>query len=138
VNGVACILVPKSFTVLAFLEGVFILGCIGTVYGLTRQWQLPWPAPALATAAVAIGANLIVYNEHANLPEVYMLWPTAMSMYCFGKAAPTFQGPRVVLAGVSAEPRRCSSPQGWHRCWRKRHGCSSCGRWGAACLGDSC
>jgi hypothetical protein len=54
-------LVPKSFTVLAFLEGVFILGCIGTVYGLTRQWQLPWPAPAPATAAVAIGANLIVY-----------------------------------------------------------------------------
>jgi len=112
VNGVACILVPKSFTVLAFLEGVFILGCIGTVYGLTRQWQLPWPAPALATTAVAIGANLIVYNEHGNLPEVYMLWPTAMSMYCFGKAAPTFQGPWVVLAGVSAGAATLFKPTG--------------------------
>jgi hypothetical protein len=37
VNAVAFLLVPKSFTVLACLEGAFILGCIGTVYGLTRQ-----------------------------------------------------------------------------------------------------
>jgi hypothetical protein len=61
---------------------------------------------------VAIGANLIVYNEPGNLPEVYMLWPTAMSMYCIAKAAPTFQGSWVVLAGVSAGAATLFKPTG--------------------------
>jgi hypothetical protein len=112
VNAVAFRLVPKSFTMLACLEGVFVLGCIWTVYGLTRQWQLPWPAPALAATAVATAANLATYNEHGNLPEVYMLWPAAMSMYCFGKAAPTFQGRWVVLAGVGTGVATLFKPTG--------------------------
>src|SRR5262249_55274724 len=99
VNAVVFLFFPKSFTALACTEGVFILGCIGTVYLLTRQWGMPWPVALLATAAAAASCNLAYYNEHGNLSEIYLLWPATLSMYFFGKAAPTFRGTWVFLAG---------------------------------------
>jgi hypothetical protein len=38
VNTLVFLLFPKNFTALAWLEGLFNLGCIGTVYLLMRQW----------------------------------------------------------------------------------------------------
>jgi hypothetical protein len=38
VDALVFLLFPKSFTALAWMEGIFILGCIGTVYLLMRQW----------------------------------------------------------------------------------------------------
>jgi hypothetical protein len=38
VNALVFLLFPKSFTALTAMEGIFILGCIGIVYSLMRQW----------------------------------------------------------------------------------------------------
>jgi len=91
---------PKSFTALAIVEGVFILGCIATVYGMLRRWGAPRLAAALATSCVAVAANLLVYNQQGTYTEIYLLWPAALSMYFFSKAPPNFQGASVFLAGV--------------------------------------
>jgi hypothetical protein len=91
VDALVFLLFPKSFTALAWMEGIFILGCIGTVYLLMRQWGGPWLVASLATASVAVASNLLYYNEYGNLSEMYMLWPATLSMYFFSKASPTFQ-----------------------------------------------
>jgi hypothetical protein len=106
------LLFPKSFPALACLEGLFTLGCLGTVYGLTRQWGLPWAASWLATGSAAVASNLAYYTEHGTFPEVYLLWPATMSMYCFGKAAPIFRGPWIVLAGVCTGVASLFKPTG--------------------------
>lgn len=103
---------PKSFTALAVLEGLVTLGCIGTVSALTRQWGMPWAATRVATGSVAIAANLAYYTEHGVFPEVYLLWPATLSMYYFGKAAPSFRGRWVVLAGVCAGVASLFKPTG--------------------------
>src|SRR5262245_43797789 len=100
VNALVFLLFPKSFTALACAEGIFILGCIGTVYLLARQWGMPWLVTLLATASAAASCNLAYYNQHGNLTEIYLLWPATLSMYFFGKAAPTFRGTCVFLAGL--------------------------------------
>jgi 4-amino-4-deoxy-L-arabinose transferase-like glycosyltransferase len=100
VNALVFLLFPKSFTALAWMEGIFILGCIGSAYLLMRQWGGPWLVAALTTASVAVASNLLYYNEHGNLTEIYMLWPATLSMYCFSKASPTFQGKWIFLAGL--------------------------------------
>jgi hypothetical protein len=91
---------PKSFPALAVAEGVCILGCIATVYGMLRRWGAPRLAAGLATSCVAVAANLLVYNQQGTYTEIYLLWPAALSMYFFSKAAPGFQGASVFLAGV--------------------------------------
>lgn len=100
INALIFSFAPKNFTALAIAEGIFILGCIGTVYALARQVNMPWHATVLATASVAIIANIAFYNEHGNLTEMYLMWPAALSMYCFVKAGPSFRGKWVLLAGV--------------------------------------
>jgi hypothetical protein len=90
---------PRSFLALAVAEGVFIFGCIVTVYKLLRLWGAPRPAAALATSAAAIAANLLVYNEQGTNTEIYLLWPAALSMYLFSKTAPRFRGVWLFLAG---------------------------------------
>ena len=90
---------PKSFTALAFTEGVFVLGCIGFVYLLFRQWRAPLLSAVLSTMTAAIATNLTFYNERGNLTEIYLLWPTILSMYFFSKASPNWVGGWVLLAG---------------------------------------
>ena len=55
---------------------------------------------ALTTVSVAIASNLLFYNQHGNLTEIYLLGPATLSMYCFSKASPTFQGKWIFLAGL--------------------------------------
>jgi hypothetical protein len=100
VNALVFFLFPKSFTALAWMEGIFILGCIGTIYLLIRQWGGPWRVAALTTAWVAVASNLRYYNQHGNFTEIYTLWPATLSMYCFSKASPTFHGKWIFLAGL--------------------------------------
>jgi Dolichyl-phosphate-mannose-protein mannosyltransferase len=112
VNALVFLLFPKSFTALAWMEGVFILGCIATIYLLMRQWGGPWLVAALATASVAVTSNLLYYNQHGNYTELYMLWPAALSMYCFSKASPTFQGKWIFLAGFFSGVASLFKPPG--------------------------
>jgi Dolichyl-phosphate-mannose-protein mannosyltransferase len=90
---------PKNFTALAFSEGIFVLGCLGTIYFLMRRCGAPRLVAALAAASAAVACNLQVYNEHGNLTEIYLLWPATLSMYYFIRSAPSFRGGNVFLAG---------------------------------------
>ncbi len=92
-------LFPKSFLALAIVEGIFVLGCIGTVYLLIRQCGAPRLAALFATATASVAGNLVAFNEGGNLTEIYLLWPATLSMYFFSKAGPRFQGKWIVLAG---------------------------------------
>jgi Dolichyl-phosphate-mannose-protein mannosyltransferase len=112
VNALMFLLFPKSFTALAWMEGIFILGCIGTVHLLVRQWGGPWRVAALATASVAVTSNLRYYNQQGNYTEIYMLWPAALSTYCFSKASPTFQGKWILLAGFFSGVASLFKPPG--------------------------
>jgi hypothetical protein len=112
VNALVFLLFPKNFTALAWLEGLVTLGCIATVYLLMRQWGGPWLAAALATASVAVASNLFYYHEGGNLTEIYLLWPATLSMYCFSKASPTFQGKWVLLAGFCSGVASLFKPVG--------------------------
>jgi hypothetical protein len=112
VNALVFLLFPKSFIALAWMEGIFILGCIGTIYLLMRQWGGPWLVAALATASVAVASNLRYYNQHGNYTEIYMLWPAALSMYCFSKGSPTLQGNWIFLAGFFAGVASLFKPPG--------------------------
>lgn len=74
---------PGSFTALAVVEGIFILGCITTIYLLMRRWGAPRHVACLAAGATAIASNLNAFNRNGNLTEIYVLWPAALSMYFF-------------------------------------------------------
>lgn len=112
VNALVFLLFPKSFITLACLEGIFILGCIGTIYLLMRQWGGPWLVAVLATASVAVASNLLYYNQYGNYTEIYTLWPAALSMYCFSKGSPTLQGKWIFLAGFFAGVASLFKPPG--------------------------
>ena len=99
VNALVFYLFPKSFTALAFVEALYNLGCIGTVYLLMRQLGGPVIVASLATASVSVASNLFYYQYGGNFTEVYLLWPATLSMYFFSKASPAFQGRWVLLAG---------------------------------------
>jgi hypothetical protein len=112
VNALVFLLFPKNFTVLAWQEGLFNLGCIGTVYLLMRQWGGPWLVASLATASVAVASNLFYYHAAGNLTEIYLLWPATLSMYFFSKASPTFQGKWIFLAGFCSGVASLFKPVG--------------------------
>jgi hypothetical protein len=103
---------PKSFTALACVEGVFMLGCAATIYVLMRQWGAPKQLAWIATFAAAVACNLEFYNELGNLTNIYVLWPAVMSMYCFARAKPKFQGKWIFLAGVSSGVAALFNPVG--------------------------
>jgi Dolichyl-phosphate-mannose-protein mannosyltransferase len=99
VNALIFHLFPKSFTALTFVEALYNLGCIATVYLLIRQLGAPLIVASFATASVSIASNLFFYHYGGNFTEVYLLWPATLSMYFFSKASPAFQGKWVLLAG---------------------------------------
>lgn len=92
----------NSFTVLAVIEGIFIIGCITTIYAIMRQFGAPVHSIFLATTACAVMANLEYFNGHGNLTEIYVLWPTALSMLMFARALPDFRSGQLILAGFFA------------------------------------
>jgi Dolichyl-phosphate-mannose-protein mannosyltransferase len=99
VNALVFYLFRKSFTALAFVEALYNLGFIGTVYLLMRQLGGPLIVASLATASVSVASNLFYYQYGGNFTEIYLLWPATLSMYFFSKANPAFQGRWVLLAG---------------------------------------
>src|SRR5262249_41672678 len=90
---------PKDFTALAVVEGIFVLGCVATVYLLLRHWGAPRLVASLSGGAAAIACNLEAFNELGNLTEVYLLWPATLSMYCFTRSGARFERRCVVMAG---------------------------------------
>jgi hypothetical protein len=91
---------PNTFKTLAFVEGIFIIGTIVTVYLIMRRCGAPFLAAVLATLAAAIACNLKAFNEHGTYTEIYLLWPATLSMYFFVRAGPRFQGKFIFLAGL--------------------------------------
>ena len=83
---------PKSFTALAVVAGIAIIGCVTTVYAIMRQIGAPTTSVLLATAACAIMSNLEYFNQGGNLTEVYVLWPASLSMLMFARALPNPRG----------------------------------------------
>jgi Dolichyl-phosphate-mannose-protein mannosyltransferase len=79
-------LFPDNFGALAVLEGVWVALCHWSIFTLLRQFGAPWDAAAVATAASAVACNLLYYNEHGVITEIYVLGPAALSMVCFVKA----------------------------------------------------
>jgi len=112
VNALGFLLSSKSFIVLAWIEAIVILGCIGTIYLLLRLWGAPWLVAALGAASTAVVSNLLYYNQRGNYTEIYTLWPAAVSMYCFSKAHPTFQGKWLLLAGFFSGVAALFKPPG--------------------------
>ncbi len=102
VNALVFWLGLKSFSALAVLEGLFILGCIATIYTIMRQFGAPTISIFLATTACAIMANLEYFNGHGNLTEIYVLWPSALSMLKFARALPDLRSGQLILAGFFA------------------------------------
>jgi hypothetical protein len=94
---------PGSFTALAVVEGLSILGCAATVYFLMRCWGAPRLVACLAAGATAIASNLNAFSgggNSGNLTELYILWPAVLSMYCFSRFGEQFTSGSVLAAGV--------------------------------------
>ncbi len=139
VSALVFTLFPKSIIALAWMESIFILGCIGTTYVLMRLWGVPGLVAALGTASVAVASNLLYYNQFGNYTEIYMLWPAALSMYCFSKANPTFQGKWLFLAGFfSGVASLFISRPDCLQCWPRQLLWSCCGRFFDAFLCSDC
>jgi Dolichyl-phosphate-mannose-protein mannosyltransferase len=90
---------PNSFTALAFVEGIFIVGCVASVYLVLQQWRAPWAVSFLTAVVAAVSSNLFFYNERGHLTEIYLLWPSTLSIYFFIKSFPECSGKWVFLAG---------------------------------------
>ncbi len=106
-------LFPKSFTALAFAEGLFIIGCIGTVYTIMRNLRAPTTTILLSTIAAAISINLLYFNQRGLFTEIFVLWPAALSMLFFIKAVQaSFCGRWIFLAGVFAGVAMLFKPPG--------------------------
>lgn len=106
-------LFPKSFTALAFAEGLFMIGCIGTVYGIMRNLRAPTAAVLFSTIVAAISINLVYFNQRGLFTEIFVLWPTALSMLFFIKAVQaSFCGRWIFLAGVFAGAATLFKPPG--------------------------
>jgi Dolichyl-phosphate-mannose-protein mannosyltransferase len=93
---------PGSFTALAVVEGLSILGCAATVYFLMRRWGAPRLAAYLAAGATAVASNLNAFSgsgNSGNLTELYVLWPAVLSMYFFTRFGERFGSWSVLAAG---------------------------------------
>lgn len=104
---------PKSFTALAVIEGVFILGCVVTIYFMLKQWGASPLVASLAAGAAAIACNLDVFNQHGNRTEPYLLWPATLSMYCFTRSPKRFEVRWVFLAGFFSGVASLFKAVGW-------------------------
>ena len=84
---------PNSLTVIAIIEGLFILSSILVIVLLTRQlgWILVFILPGWDLCA-SIACNLFYYHDSNNLPEVYLILPAVLSMYFFVKSGLPFEG----------------------------------------------
>lgn len=71
------------FLALSVLEGIFIVGCIVTIYFLMRQFGAPRSVVVLTTIVATVACNLAYYNECGGRTEIYIIWPAAMSMLFF-------------------------------------------------------
>lgn len=71
---------PDSFTALAFVESIVILGVIFVACLLAREIDAQ---PGITAFVTAIAANLEFYNEGGNLTETYLLLPEILSAYMF-------------------------------------------------------
>lgn len=103
---------PRSFTALAVVEGIVILGCIATIYLLLRRLGAPERVAWLGAIAAAVAANHRDYNQLGNLTEIYVLWPATLSVFFFTKAAPKFQRRWVFVAGLFAGVAAIFKPVG--------------------------
>src|SRR5215510_10077314 len=97
VNAAVFAFFPNSFGALAVLEGLFMFGCAITVYLLLREWQVCPIGCCLGALVFAITSNLTY--THANLTEIYLFWPAALSMLFFSKALPELRGKWIFLSG---------------------------------------
>jgi len=79
-------LFPDNFVALAVLEGLGLALCHGSLFTLMRQFGAPRDAATVATAASAVACNLLYYNDHGIITEIYLLGPAALSMVCFVQA----------------------------------------------------
>ncbi len=91
---------PDNFGALAVLEGIGIAICNLSIFVLMRKFGAPWDAAAVATAASAVACNLLYYNQHGVLTEIYLIGPAATSMVCFAKAFLERRLPWMFLAGI--------------------------------------
>ena len=101
INAAVFAVFPKSFGALAVVEGVSIVACAVTIYRLLRHWGVNVGGACLALLVFAIIANLLRYNEHGNLTEIYVLFPAALSMYFFSKSFPALNTRWLLFAGLA-------------------------------------
>jgi hypothetical protein len=104
---------PKSFTALSFMEGFFILGCVGTIYSLLKRVEAPTAVIILSCLSFAVASNLRMYNENGTVTEIYLLLPATLSMFFFMKASPFFYGPWVFAAGICSGIASLFKPVGF-------------------------
>lgn len=112
INALVLSLFPGSFTALAVMEGIFILGCVATVYFLMRRWRAPREIAILAAAAACVACNLQDFNELGNYTEIYLLGPAVLSMYWFTRSERSFPPLGMFLAGVFAGAASLFKPVG--------------------------
>jgi hypothetical protein len=112
INALVLALFPKSFTALACVEGLFIVGALAAVHGLMGAVKAPPAVRVLATATAAVAVNLPFYNERGNLTEMYLLWPAVAGMACLVRSSPQFRGQGMFFAGLLAGAASFFKPTG--------------------------
>jgi len=103
---------PKSSVALAVTEGIFVIGCILTVYAIMRQAGSPWGPAALSAAIASAVCNLSFYNQHGTLTEIYLLWPATLSMLFFIRGIASERIRWIFLAGVCSGIASLFKPPG--------------------------
>ena len=103
---------PNTLTVLAFVEGAFILSSILGIVLFIRQLGGSWFSSSLAGVCASMACNSFFYHDSNNLPEVYLILPVILSMYCFIKAGLPFNGKWIFLAGFFAGIASIFKPTG--------------------------
>ena len=103
---------PSTLTVLAIVEGVFILSSILGIVLFIRQLGGSWFSSSLAGVCASMACNSFFYHDSNNLPEVYLILPVILSMYVFIRAGLPFNGKWVFLAGFFAGIASIFKPTG--------------------------
>jgi len=112
VVGLTFSFLPRSFTSLAVVEGVFIVGCIVSVYALVRRLRAARSAAVVAAMTAAVACNLRFYNQGGTLTEIYLLWPAVLSIYCAVRGLYPARFPWLFAAGCFAGVASLFKPVG--------------------------
>ncbi len=105
-------ILPSSLTILAMVEGVFILSSILMIVLFVRELGGSWVSSSLAGVCASMACNSFFYHDSNNLPEVYLILPVIVSMYCFIRADHSFKGRWIFFAGVCSGIASIFKPTG--------------------------